>query len=64
MTIRHTLTLPPLPRGVHLITRHIIPCISGIETGTAHLFLRHTSASLALNENYDPNVRRNIETLS
>ncbi len=62
MTIQHTLTLPPLPRGVHLITRHIIPYISGIETGTAHLFLRHTSASLALNENYDPDVLRDIET--
>ncbi len=58
MTIQHTITLPPMPRGVHLITRHIVPCIGDITVGTAHLFLRHTSASLALNENYDPDVRQ------
>ena len=61
MTIQHTVTLPPMQRGVHLITRHITPHIAGITVGTAHLFLRHTSASLALNENYDPDVRHDIE---
>jgi len=61
MTIQHTITLPPMPRGVHLITRHIVPYIEGITVGTAHLFLRHTSASLALNENYDPDVRSDTE---
>lgn len=49
-------------RGVHLITDEIIPYLNGIEDGIAHLFLRHTSASLAINENYDPSVRRDIET--
>ena len=62
MTIQRTLTLPPFERGAHRITRHIAPLIDGIETGTAHLFLKHTSASLALNENYDPDVRSDIET--
>jgi secondary thiamine-phosphate synthase enzyme len=62
MTYQHTVTLPPLSRGVHLITRHIEPYIQEIETGIAHLFLQHSSASLALNENYDPDVRIDIET--
>lgn len=51
-----------MPRGVHLITKAIQSEIRGIETGIAHLFLQHTSASLALNENYDPDVRRDVET--
>lgn len=62
MTIQHTIALPPRKRGTHLITDYITPWIEGIEIGTAHLFLKHTSASLALNENYDPDVRNDIET--
>ena len=58
MTIQHTITLPPMPRGVHLITSRIVPYVGDITVGTAHLFLKHTSASLALNENYDPDVRQ------
>ncbi len=61
MVLQHTLTLPPFERGVHLITGHITPYIRDIETGTAHLFLQHSSASLALNENYDPDVRADTE---
>jgi len=61
MVIQHTLTLPPLARGVHLITDRIAPHIHGIGTGVAHLFLQHSSASLALNENYDPDVRSDTE---
>jgi secondary thiamine-phosphate synthase enzyme len=62
MTRQEIITLPPMPRGVHLITEAIETEIGGIETGIAHLFLQHTSASLALNENYDPDVRRDVET--
>jgi secondary thiamine-phosphate synthase enzyme len=62
MTLQRFITLPPLPRGVHLITRHIEPEIRGITTGIAHLFLQHSSASLALNENYDPDVRQDVES--
>ncbi len=62
MTIQHQITLPAMSRGVHLITNLIKPYIEGIQTGTAHLFLQHTSASLALGENYDPTVRRDIES--
>ncbi len=51
-----------MPRGVHLITHIIEPYISDITTGTAHLFLQHTSASLALGENYDSDVCSDIES--
>jgi len=61
MTIQKELTLPAMPRGVHLVTHLIEAEIRGIQTGIAHLFLQHSSASLALNENYDPDVRRDVE---
>ncbi len=60
--IRQTkILLPAYPRGVHLITEKVAPHIEGITTGIAHLFLQHTSASLALNENYDSDVRGDVE---
>lgn len=52
--------LSPRPRGFHLITREIIdqvPEITYFAVGLAHIFIRHTSASLTLNENADPSVR-------
>jgi secondary thiamine-phosphate synthase enzyme len=58
------LTLSPRPRGFHLITREIVaavPEIGDFSIGLAHLFIRHTSASLALNENADPTVRADME---
>ncbi len=51
-------------RGFHLITDSILrelPEIEQIETGLLHLHLQHTSASLTLNENADPSVRRDLE---
>lgn len=51
-------------RGFHLITDSILrelPEIERIETGLLHLHLQHTSASLTLNENADPSVRRDLE---
>lgn len=51
-------------RGFHLITREVIaavPEIGGYSVGLAHLFIRHTSAALALNENADPTVRADME---
>ena len=57
------LTLPPLDRGMHLITRKIDDLLDGsVQTGLAHIFLQHTSASLCLNENVDPSVRSDAET--
>ena len=58
------LVLSPRPRGFHLVTREVIaqvPEIGRFAVGLAHLFLRHTSAALALNENADPTVRDDME---
>ena len=58
------IVLTPRRRGFHLITREIVggaPQISRFAVGLAHLFLRHTSAALALNENADPSVRADME---
>jgi len=62
---QRNVTLRPRPRGVHLVTEEIIdalPELSGLRMGLAHLFIRHTSASLTLNENASPDVRRDFET--
>lgn len=52
------------PRGFHLITQEIVdavPEIARFKVGLLHLFIRHTSASLAINENADPDVRADLE---
>lgn len=57
--------LKPRNRGFHLITNEIVndvPEIQKIKTGLVHLLLKHTSASLALNENFDPDVRKDLES--
>jgi secondary thiamine-phosphate synthase enzyme len=56
--------LPPKKRGFHLITYDLlnqIPEIKKISAGTAHFFIKHTSASLTINENADPDVRYDLE---
>lgn len=61
---QHEILLSPRPRGFHLITREIVsavPEIGRFSVGLAHLFIRHTSAALALNENADPTVRVDME---
>lgn len=63
--LQSELTLPPRGRGFHLITSQILehmPEIRRVRVGLLHLFLRHTSASLTVNENADPDVRRDLET--
>lgn len=58
------LILSPRSPGFHLITREIVaavPEIGRYSVGLAHLFIRHTSAALALNENADPTVRADME---
>ena len=65
MWIRRYLNLPPKRRGFHLITHEVIDAISemnGIGVGILHLFIQHTSASLTINENADPDVRVDMET--
>ena len=59
------LSLKEKPRGFHLITNEIIsavPELKKIKAGILHIFIRHTSASLTINENYDPDVRRDFES--
>lgn len=58
-----TVRIPPKPRGFHLITAHIETALRPfeVETGLLHLFLKHTSASLCINENADPSVRADME---
>jgi secondary thiamine-phosphate synthase enzyme len=56
--------LKPKGRGFHLVTEEIvgqIPEIKNIKTGLMHIHIKHTSASLTLNENYDPDVRSDME---
>jgi secondary thiamine-phosphate synthase enzyme len=59
------ITLRPRPRGFHLVTSEIedgVPELRELQVGLAHLFIRHTSASLTLNENASPDVRRDFES--
>jgi secondary thiamine-phosphate synthase enzyme len=63
--IQRTIELEPRPRGFHLVTREIVDALSElsqIKVGLLHLLIQHTSASLALNENASPDVRRDFET--
>ena len=62
---QRTVELAPRPRGFHLVTEEVaraVPELRKLRMGIAHLFLRHTSASLTLNENASPDVRRDFET--
>lgn len=57
--------LPPYPRGFHLITSHVekaMPEMKQINIGQLQVFIKHTSASLTINENADPTVRKDLET--
>jgi secondary thiamine-phosphate synthase enzyme len=65
MTIlQHTLTFNTQPRKAHEITREVQDLVSDsdISKGLCHLFIQHTSASLVLCENADPDVRTDLET--
>ena len=56
--------LEACPRGFHLITREIVtalPNLARVRVGFVQLFLQHTSASLTINENADPDVRADLE---
>ena len=65
MWIQRELTLEPRSRGFHLVTREIeqaVPELAEIAVGIALVFIKHTSASLTLNENASPDVRRDFES--
>jgi secondary thiamine-phosphate synthase enzyme len=58
------LELAPRTRGLHLITREVVealPELGELKIGLLHLFLQHTSASLSINENADPDVPIDLE---
>jgi secondary thiamine-phosphate synthase enzyme len=61
--VQHDVRLSAVPRGFHLVTREIeraVPELDRIAVGLAHVFIRHTSASLTLNENASSDVRRDF----
>ncbi len=64
MWAQREIRLRPRPRGFHLVTDEVVagvPELRELRIGLAHLFIRHTSASLTLNENASPDVRRDFE---
>ena len=65
MWIQKEISLNPRPRGFHLITNEILQNlqeIGDISIGTMEIFIKHTSASLTINENADPTVRDDFES--
>lgn len=63
--IQRELTLPAFPRGFHLITplvKRAVPELRDIQIGQLQVFIKHTSASLSINENADPTVRIDFES--
>jgi secondary thiamine-phosphate synthase enzyme len=65
MWAQREIALDPRPRGFHLVTREVLgalPEIGDVAVGLLHLLIQHTSASLALNENASPDVRRDFES--
>ena len=65
MWIQKTITLSPKFRGFHIITYDVlknIPELKDVKTGILHLFIKHTSASLTINENADSTVRTDFES--
>ena len=65
MWVQREIRLESRPRGFHLVTREVLgglPELSELRVGLLHLLIRHTSASLALNENASPDVRRDFES--
>lgn len=65
MWVQHEVSLAPRKRGFHLITHDIvasIPELKHIQVGLLHVHIKHTSASLTINENADPTVREDFES--
>jgi secondary thiamine-phosphate synthase enzyme len=63
MWVQQQVTLRPRPRGFHLVTDEIVagvPELGSLNVGIALVFMQHTSASLTLNENASPDVRRDF----
>lgn len=64
MIEQKTLTLPTKGRGFHLVTEEILEALPPLpDKGLLHLFMKHTSAGLAVNENADPTVLEDFESI-
>ena len=62
--IQKTIRLSPRKRGFHLVTEEVVknfPELKRFRVGLLHVFIQHTSASLSINENADPDVPRDLE---
>jgi len=62
--LQRPLVLTPRARGFHLITRQVLealPEVAEFKVGLLHVFIQHTSASLTINENADPDVPADLE---
>ena len=65
MWLQREIRLAPRARGFHLVDDEVaaaLPELGALAVGVLHLFIRHTSAALALNENASPDVRRDFAT--
>jgi secondary thiamine-phosphate synthase enzyme len=65
MWLQREIRFDARPRGFHLVTREVVdalPELRSLQVGLLHLFIRHTSASLTVNENASPDVRRDFES--
>ena len=61
---QHEVQLPAVRRGFHIVTAHVeraVPELSRIRVGLMHVFIMHTSASISINENADPDVPLDLE---
>ncbi|KAA1090142.1 hypothetical protein PGTUg99_036418 [Puccinia graminis f. sp. tritici] len=65
MPFQTTFTLAKRPKGCHLVTeevaRNIKEGLKNCDIGVAHFFIQHTSAALSINENYDSDVRKDMD---
>jgi secondary thiamine-phosphate synthase enzyme len=63
--VQRDVALPAYARGFHLVTDAVlgaVPELKSLRAGLLHVFIHHTSASLSINENADPDVPRDLES--
>jgi secondary thiamine-phosphate synthase enzyme len=65
MWMQREIQLPAYPRGFHIVTGDVVealPELRDVEVGLLHVFIKHTSASISINENADPDVPLDLES--